>query len=48
MPAYGIVGLDVTEPDGYEQYWRQVLATMKPYGRQFVVRGGAFAVLEGD
>ena len=48
MPAYVIVGLDVTEPEGYEEYRRQVLATMGPCGGQFVVRGGAFKVLEGD
>ena len=48
MPAYVIVGLDVTEPEAYETYRREVPATLEPYGGQFVVRGGAFAVLEGN
>src|SRR5918993_1504557 len=48
MPAYVIVGLDITEPEAYEEYRRQVPATLVPYGGQFVVRGGAFRVLEGD
>jgi uncharacterized protein (DUF1330 family) len=48
MPAYVIVGLDITEPEAYEEYRRQVPATLVPYGGQFVVRGGAFQVLEGD
>ncbi len=48
MPAYVIVGLDVTEPEAYEAYRRQVPATLEPYGGQFVVRGGAFEVIEGD
>jgi uncharacterized protein (DUF1330 family) len=48
MPAYVIVGLDVTEPEAYEEYRRAVPATLAPYGGQFVVRGGAFEVIEGD
>ena len=48
MPAYVIVGLGVTEPEAYEAYRREVPATLEPYGGQFVVRGGAFEVLEGD
>jgi uncharacterized protein (DUF1330 family) len=48
MPAYVIVGLDVTDPEAYEAYRREVPTTMEPFGGQFVVRGGAFQVLEGD
>ena len=48
MPAYVIVGLGVTEPEAYEAYRREVPATLEPYGGQFVVRGGAVEVLEGE
>ncbi len=48
MPAYVIVGVDVTEPEAYEAYRREVPATLEPYGGRFIVRGGAFEVLEGD
>ncbi len=48
MPAYVIVGLDVTEPEAYEAYRREVPATLEPYGGKFVVRGGAVEVLEGE
>lgn len=48
MPAYVIVGVDVTDPDAYGEYTRQVPATLEPYGGRFIVRGGAFEVLEGN
>ncbi len=48
MAAYVIVDVDVANQDAYEEYRRQVPATLEPYGGQFVVRGGAFEVLEGD
>ena len=48
MPAYVIVGIDVTAPESYDEYRRQVLVTMEPYGGRFVVRGGAVEVLEGE
>lgn len=48
MPAYVIVGVDVTEPEAYTEYARGVPATLEPFGGVFVVRGGAFEILEGD
>ena len=48
MPAYVIVGVDVTDPEAYGEYSRQVPATLKPYGGRFLVRGGTFDVLEGN
>jgi uncharacterized protein (DUF1330 family) len=48
MSAYVIVGVDVTEPNEYADYSRQVPATLEPYQGRFVVRGGAFEVLEGE
>jgi len=48
MPAYVIVGVDVTDPEAYSEYTRQVPATLEPHEGRFLVRGGAFEVLEGD
>jgi uncharacterized protein (DUF1330 family) len=48
MPAYVIVGVDVTDPEAYSDYTRDVPATLEPFGGRFLVRGGAFEVLEGD
>ena len=47
MSAYVIVGVDVTDPEAYAGYAREVPATLEPFGGQFVVRGGAYEVVEG-
>lgn len=48
MPAYVIVGVDIADAEAYGEYARQVPATLEPFDGRFVVRGGAFEVLEGD
>ena len=48
MPAYYIADVDVHDPEEYEAYRQGVPASLEPYGGRFVVRGGAFEVLEGD
>ena len=48
MAAYIIVGVDVTNPEDYATYTRDVPATLGAYGGRFIVRGGSYAVLEGD
>lgn len=49
MPAaYIIVALDVTDPETFETYRAQVPATLQAYGGEYVVRGGAMEVLEGQ
>ena len=48
MPAYLIVDLTVTDPAGFEEYRRQVSATLEQYGGRYLVRGGAHERLEGD
>lgn len=47
MPAFVIAEVDVHDPDAYEEYKRQVPATLGPYGGTFRVRGGAVEPLEG-
>ena len=48
MPAYIIVDVEVTDPANFEEYRKQVPATVQKYGGRFLVRGGAMEVLEGD
>ena len=48
MPAYVIVETQVTDPGRYEQYKAAASATVTAGGGRYLVRGGEFAVLEGD
>jgi uncharacterized protein (DUF1330 family) len=48
MSAYVIVDLDVKDFAALEGYRRDVPATLAKYGGRFLVRGGAFEVLEGS
>jgi uncharacterized protein (DUF1330 family) len=47
MAAYIIADVRVTDPVVYEEYRRQVKATLDQYGGRFLVRGGAVHPLEG-
>ena len=47
MAAYIIAQVDVKDPATFEKYRAQVPATLKKYGGEFIVRGGAVEVLEG-
>jgi uncharacterized protein (DUF1330 family) len=48
VAAYIIASIEVTDPELYDEYRRQVLATVEPYGGRFIVRGGASEILEGN
>jgi uncharacterized protein (DUF1330 family) len=48
VPAYLIVDIEVTDAAAFEEYRKQVPATIQKYGGRFIVRGGAMEVLEGD
>ena len=48
MPGYVIAEVEVTDPAGFEEYRKQVSATIQKYGGRYVVRGGACQLLEGD
>ena len=48
MPAYFIVDNDVTDPAGFEEYRKQVPATLEKYGGKILVRGGQTQALEGN
>ena len=47
MAAYLIGEIEVTDPATYDDYRKQVAATVAQYGGRFVVRGGRVESLEG-
>lgn len=47
MAAYIVVDIDVHDSPGLEEYRRLAPGTIAKYGGRFIVRGGAFQVLEG-
>jgi uncharacterized protein (DUF1330 family) len=47
MSAYVIGEIEVTDAAVYEDYRKQVAASMQKYGGRFVVRGGKVEALEG-
>jgi len=48
MAAYVIVEIDVTDPEGYEEYRRLAAPTVTDCGGRYIVRGGTAENLEGD
>lgn len=48
MPAYVIYQGEVTDPEQYEKYKPPSAASILAAGGRFLVRGGAFEVLEGE
>ena len=47
MAAYVIGEIDVTDPATYDDYRKQVLATVQKHGGRFLARGGKGEALEG-
>jgi uncharacterized protein (DUF1330 family) len=47
MRAYVIAEVEVTDQAIYDEYRRQVPATLEKYGGRFAVRGGKTETLEG-
>lgn len=47
MAAYVIGEIDVTDPATYDEYRKQVLATVQRHGGRFLARGGRAEALEG-
>jgi uncharacterized protein (DUF1330 family) len=48
MTAYLIADVDVSDPDVYAEYRRQVLPLVTRHGGRFIVRGGVHETLEGE
>ena len=47
MKAYVIAAETVNDEAMFAEYRKQVIATLAPYGGQFLVRGGTLTVQEG-
>jgi uncharacterized protein (DUF1330 family) len=45
--GYWIVGVDVSDPDGYKEYVAANATAFRKYDARFLVRGGRFEVPEG-
>lgn len=48
MPAYFIAEVEVTDPEGFQEYVKGAPATIAKYGGQYLARGGALETLEGS
>jgi uncharacterized protein (DUF1330 family) len=48
MAGYVIAEVDITDPQGFEEYRKMVPSTIEAYGGRFVVRGGKTETLEGQ
>ena len=48
MPAYVLVDVEVTEPQGYEEYKRMAPRSIQSHGGKYLVRGCAVETLEGE
>ena len=48
MSAYVIVEVNVTDPQLFREYAKDVPATIAAYGGKYLVRGGAVDSREGD
>jgi uncharacterized protein (DUF1330 family) len=48
MPAYLIVDLEITDPAAFAAYRAGVSAVVHKNGGEYLVRGGATRVLEGE
>ena len=48
MPAYVIVDIQVKDPEGYQDYIKQVPAMVAKHGGKYLARGGSPKVMEGD
>ncbi len=48
MAAYIVADIEITDPEEYQTYAKQVPPTLQQYGGKFLVRGGQPETLEGD
>lgn len=48
MAAYLIADIEVKDQDRYREYVQQAGPTVRAYGGEFLVRGGAIERLEGE
>ena len=47
MAAYLVVDIDVSNPAQFEEYKKLAPSAIAKYGGRYIIRGGAYEVLEG-
>ncbi len=48
MAAYLVVDIEITNPAQFEEYRKLAPAAIAKYGGRYIIRGGAYEVLEGE
>ena len=48
MKAYAIAAETIKDQAMFDAYRKEVVATLAPFGGQFIVRGGNMTILEGE
>jgi uncharacterized protein (DUF1330 family) len=48
MAAYLIADIQITDPEGYQEYRRLVAQSVATFGGRFLTRGGKSETLEGN
>lgn len=48
MPAYVIFGVDIRDPDRYQNFMKKVKPALEAAGARYLARGGAHKVYAGD
>jgi len=48
MAAYVIFDINVTDPEGYEDYKKLAPPAISKYGVKYIARGGKSEILEGN
>ena len=48
MAAFLVVDIDVSNPAQFEEYKKLAPAAIARYGGRYLIRGGAYEVIEGD
>jgi uncharacterized protein (DUF1330 family) len=48
MAGYILIDLDITDPEGFQEYLKLAAPTVKQYGGKVIIGGAAPTTLEGD
>ena len=48
MTAYVIADIEVTDPEGFEEYKKLAGSAVEQHGGKYIARGGRIETLEGD
>jgi uncharacterized protein (DUF1330 family) len=48
MAAYLVVDIEITNPAQFDEYRKLAPAAIAKYGGRYIIRGGAYEVIEGN